>query len=683
MVYVTATVCVMILGGSVVGADTVQGDGENSTAAESAPIRDTNTVFEMTPFASKEDWESFATELRRRILVACGLWPMPMRTPLNPTVTGRIEHPDYIIENVYLEARPGFFVTGNLYRPVGDGPFPAVACPHGHWGSGRFEHSDLCSVPGRCITFARMGIVAFSYDMVGYNDSRQFSNAWGHSPSGIPIEERQREALWGVHPFAVQLWSSIRVLDYLESLPYVDKERLGCTGASGGGTQTFALSAVDPRVKAAAPVNMISHTMQGGCMCENAPLIRFTASNMEIGALAAPRPLLMISATGDWTKATPEVEFPAIRCIFALYDAADRIENHHIDAGHNYNRESREWVYRFFGKWLLNQPDTYRDFTEPAFTVEPVDALRVFPDERLPEHARSAEQIVADLIECAKARWNALLPESPAAVAAFRSQYGVALADALGASVPPPQAVFSETAQAIRGEAYGSERLTLGRKQTPDRISAVLFTPVSRRPLGVPILLVHGDGIAGATGADGAPGPYVDALLRARRAVLVIDPFMIGAGGESPSGKFPDTFAPTDTARRVQDVLTASAWLRDRFPRATGSDLVGLGAGGMWALLASALDPDVRTTVVDLNRFDAADDAAWVETYYVPCIRSIGDVITASVLVSPRRLWMMNPADSFDGTLAARAFPRGAYRLLRDAPTPEFLVSALRRRPRG
>ena len=348
---------------------------ESAGDARAAIERHTNTEFAVTPFNDKQQWEGYAKHLRRRVQVSSGLWPLPERTPLNAKVSEVAKHEDYAVEKVTLEAWPGFLVTGNVYRPLGEGPYPAIACPHGHWEKGRFQDDESCSVAARCITFARMGMVAFSYDMAGYNDSRQFSKAWGHKPTSVPIEQRRQEALWGIHPFAIQLWSSVRVLDYLEGLPYVDHMRLACTGASGGGTQTFALSAIDPRVKVSAPVNMISHTMQGGCMCENAPLIRFNASNMEIGALAAPHAMLMVSASGDWTKATQTVEYPAIRGIYEFYDAADRVENAPFDFGHNYNKSSREAVYRFFGKWALNEPEKYATFTEPAYRMEAVEAL--------------------------------------------------------------------------------------------------------------------------------------------------------------------------------------------------------------------------------------------------------------------------------------------------------------------
>ena len=159
-------------------------------------VRETNTVFSMTPFDSREVWEVYAEDLRRTTLIACGLFPMPERTPLNPRITGRCEREGYVIENVAIEAYPGFFVTGNLYRPDGPGPFPAVACPHGHWEHGRLENTETCSVAARCITFARMGAVAFSYDMIGYNDSRVFD----HGFECLGTENARRLKLWGIHP---------------------------------------------------------------------------------------------------------------------------------------------------------------------------------------------------------------------------------------------------------------------------------------------------------------------------------------------------------------------------------------------------------------------------------------------------------------------------------------------------
>ncbi len=163
---------------------------------------------------------------------------------------------------------------------------------------------------------------------------------------------------WNINLMGLQLWNSIRSCDWLSSLPDVDPHRIGCTGASGG-TQTFMLMTIDDRIKAAAPVNMISAIMQDGCECENAPLLRLTVNNVEIASMMAPRPLLMVSATGDLTKHTLELEYPAVRAVCKLYNADDKLKAVRINTPHNYNLDSRNAVYPFFAKHLLksDNPD--------------------------------------------------------------------------------------------------------------------------------------------------------------------------------------------------------------------------------------------------------------------------------------------------------------------------------------
>jgi len=277
--------------------------GGAGVAAQRKPYHGINDTYTAPQFSSPGEWNARAARLKELILASAGLVPMPERTPLNAQVFGDIKHPDYIVSKVYFESLPGFFVAGNLYRPVGAGPFPAILSPHGHWAYGRLENSVVASVPGRAINLARQGFVVFTYDMAGYNDSRQLE----HREFGGP-----REKLWGLSVAGLQLWNGIRSLDFLESLPYVRRDRIGATGASGGGTQVFLLAAVDDRVAVAAPVNMISLHMQGGCLCENQPGLRLETNNVEIAATIAPRPLLMVSATGDWTTNTMKREYPCI-----------------------------------------------------------------------------------------------------------------------------------------------------------------------------------------------------------------------------------------------------------------------------------------------------------------------------------------------------------------------------------
>ncbi len=361
-----------------------------SLAARQAPYRTLNDTFEAPRITDAAAWRVRAAWLREHILVSAGLVPMPERSPLRPEIFGEIKHDDYSVSKVYFESLPGFYVAGNLYRPTGTGPFPAILTPHGHWAYGRLENTALNSVPGRAIGLARQGFVVFTYDMVGYGDSRQLPHTFGG----------RREALWGLSLAGLQVWNAIRALDFLEALPGVQRDAIGVTGESGGGTQTFLLAAVDDRVKVAAPVNMISLHMQGGCLCENPPLLRLDTTNVEIAATIAPRPLLMVAATGDWTKNTPEREFPAVRAIYDLLGAADKVHSVRFDAEHNYNRDSREAMYAWMARWLKGAPADVR-VPERSFTADAPADLLVFHQRALPPGAVAPEGLIRGWIDAA------------------------------------------------------------------------------------------------------------------------------------------------------------------------------------------------------------------------------------------------------------------------------------------
>jgi len=254
---------------------------------------------------SPEAWKSRRDDIRRQILVAAGLYPEFERPPLKPELWGKVDGEGYTIERVSLETLPGLHLTGSLYRPKGKtGPFPAIASPHGHWKEGRYTQEERGNLPARGITFARLGFVCFMYDMVGYGDFQQLPHKFDDPDYGQGL-------------FGLQTWNSLRAIDFLSALADVDPKRIGVTGASGGGTQTFILAAIDDRVACAAPVNMVAAEFQGGCSCENAPVLRIGLNNVEIAAATAPRPLLLIAATGDWTKHVPTLEAPHLQAAYA------------------------------------------------------------------------------------------------------------------------------------------------------------------------------------------------------------------------------------------------------------------------------------------------------------------------------------------------------------------------------
>jgi dienelactone hydrolase len=331
---------------------------------------------------TRADWEKRAGIIRQGIIKGMKFDQMPkVDNNFKPIIHSTRTMDGYIVENIAIESFPGFYITGNLYRPINaKKKCPAILTPHGHWDDRRVS----ADVQTRSACFARMGAVVFAYDMVGYTDSKQVSHK-------IPIA------------LLLQTFNSKRVLDYLFSRPDVDPEKIGITGESGGGTQTIMITAIDSRIKVSVPVVMVSAYFFGGCTCESGmPVHRSNnhqTNNVEIAALCAPRPMLLISDGGDWTKNTPRIEMPYLQKVYALYDAESKLDNAHFPAErHGYEATKRYPVYNFFDHYLNLDADRlpYKNgFDESFVTILPKEDLMVFNEKNpMPANALMGDEAV-------------------------------------------------------------------------------------------------------------------------------------------------------------------------------------------------------------------------------------------------------------------------------------------------
>ncbi|WP_025763889.1 alpha/beta hydrolase family protein [Dyadobacter tibetensis] len=339
-------------------------------------------------YSTRGEWEMRASLIKERILEGLELKDLPPAPLSPPVIHGKRVMEGYSIEKVFIQTLPGIYMTGNLYRPLKQSKsYAAVLAPHGHGQNptGRFMEQTQ----KRCAALARMGAIVFAWDMVGHGDSQQCD----HKIAKVA---------------KLQTINSIRALDFLSSLPYVDRTRLAITGESGGGTQTFILTAIDPRIRVSVPCVMVSSYFFGGCACESGMPIHkkgeYQTNNVQIAALAAPRPMLLISDGGDWTRHTARLEYPYIRQIYSLYNQPGQVSNVHLpDEKHDYGPNKREAMYRFMAKELrldlkaiLNSKGKIDESNIPVLSPK---ELSVYNDQfPQPGNARQGDDAVLEVL---------------------------------------------------------------------------------------------------------------------------------------------------------------------------------------------------------------------------------------------------------------------------------------------
>lgn len=643
------------------------------------PLKTLDGYFPFAVPQTKEQWEARAAELRRQTRLALGLWPWPTRTPSEPVVHGKVQRDGYTVEKVYLQSYPGHYVTGNLYRPTNSSAkkHPAVLCPHGHWANGRFydagqqrvrqqivqgaerfEVGGRYPIQARCAQLARMGCVVFNYDMIGYADSQQMDHRPGYR------KELDTKTDWGYfstqaelrlqNMMGLQAWNSVRALDWVSRLPEVDPERIAVTGASGGGTQTFILCAIDPRPAVSFPAVMVSTAMQGGCTCENAPYLRVETGNIELAALFAPKPLGM-TAADDWTIEIATKGYPELKQLYRLYDQEDFVFAKPLTHfKHNYNYVSRAVMYQWFNKHLKlgwKEPIVEEDFLPLSREEASVwNAEHPQPAADVAEEQRLVRWITEDQTKL----FQQLVPNNAESLAEYYRIIGGAWKTLLGRGVPAEGAISGEKV-AQMNRPWGRMYTYLVQHKSEQEELPTLFLLPDNWNQEV-IIWVHEQGKAGLLTAEGTVKPNVEKLLKQGYAIACADLLYQGeflTDGEPVTntrlvenrwGYAGMTFGYNYSlfVRRVHDILSLISYAKYHESQPTAIHLVGFdSAGPLAAAAAATAKDDLAKIVIDTQGFRFANLTRIDDPHFLSGSVKYGDLPAVLSLIAPKQLLVL------------------------------------------
>jgi len=644
------------------------------------PLKDLNGYFPFNPPESLDQWEQRKEYVRRQILVATGLWPMPTKTPLNPVVHGKIERDGYTVEKVYFESAPGFFVTGNLYRPTNvQGKVPGVMLAHGHRkdarlyltpentlrnqiadGAERFERAGRSTYQSQCRQLAQMGCVVWQWDMLGDSDSIQLSRELVHGFAKQRPEMNTTKD-WGLfspqaeshcqNVMGLQTLNAVRGLDFLLSLPEVDPQRVAVTGASGGGTQTMILAAIDDRVKLSFPVVMVSTAMQGGCTCENASLLRVNTGNVEFAALAAPKPQGMNSAD-DWTKEMATKGFPELQQLYAAYGKQNNVflkRGEHFP--HNYNAVTRSAFYTFLNKHF--KLGAQAPVIEQDFDPLPPEQLTVWDDQH-PAPQAADPDFERNLLAWFTADAEQQLRAAAATPEGLRDVIRPAAEVLIGRSYANAGDVqWALQDEQDRGD-YLQQTGALLNKTHGEEVHVVWLRP--KQWNGRVVIWLDGAGQAAVCSDDGSVNPAAMKLVQAGAAVLGADLFdQEGEAGRqtrvvaNPREFAGYTFGYNHAlfAQRAHDVLSIVSFLRHAKegpcpnPKLKTIAIAGWHGTGPIVAAAGGLAGDaIDRTAIDTQGFRFGQVLDYRDPMFLPGGAKYLDLPGLIALQAPRPLWL-------------------------------------------
>jgi len=604
---------------------------------------------------------------------------MPERTPLNPRLTGVLERNDYVVEKLLIESQPSFFVSANLYRPTNvSKPIPAIINPVGHWANAKAEEV----VQARGIGLARKGFIALIYDPIGQGERSQFrpeelvarlASTVEHSAVNNPC------VLIGQNIINYMVWDGVRLLDYLVSRPEVDAHRIGCTGASGGGTHTMFLSAYDARIKAAVPVcststyeRMLAHA-QIGEPCQD-PVASYP-DDLDMADLlmcAAPAAIQIISGAYDSFPLIGAREvFLDLKQCYATRGFADRAALVETPSHHGYDQSMREAMYAWFIRWLADDVDP----SEKPFAIEHPAAL----------NCTATGQILTSLggetvqsLNRSRTRTLAMslpaLAETTQSADMRRHRVVSGVAEVLQIGNPVGHRLVDVVERYVWNGMSVEQVVFESEVDLP--IPGLVFASPNRQT-GPAVLFLHDRG----KGSEAHPNGLIPALVREGVLVYAVD---LRGWGET-AWRRRERFDVDDSgllgndsllayvgyllgnwamAQRVTDALRAFEILGHRSDVDSARlGIIGRGVGALVALHASALEPRVAAvggyeaigsyrSVVDADQYTLPASA------FIPAVLEHYDLPDLVGALAPRSVFLANPIDAQGQPLSASASER-------------------------
>ncbi|MBP88546.1 MAG: acetylxylan esterase [Planctomycetaceae bacterium] len=625
------------------------------------------------PPASLDEWKTQRATLRQQLIRSWGGFPKE-RCPLEPRILGELKRDGYRLEKVVLQTRPGVLMTANAYVPDGEGRQSAVLCVHGHWSGAKQDPV----VQARCIGLAKLGFFVLSVDAFGA----------GERGLGMALGEYHGEmvaaTLWptGLALAGLQVYENMRAVDYLQSRPEVDPDRIGITGTSGGGNQTMYAGAIDERIKCVVPACSVgtyqSYLGVACCMCEVTPAALSYTEESGVLALVAPRGLMLINATRDsfqFSVGEAKKSLAAATQVFRLYGKAEDARHAVFESNHDYNQPMREAMYGWMTLHLNGEGDG-SPIPEPEHQTEDRETIRCFPGESRPDDFITIPRFAATV-------GREILKHRPAPDHAEQWH-----ADAMLMRESLPQVLGGRTARLDLDVRAGEDgEFTFSPELGISAIAQRLSATADRRGTALVLDL--------AEGRKAGESELATELRKSGWDVVVADLRATGA-----------IAVPGDLIRRAPDHNSAewSMWIgrpllgqwvwdamRTLDAIATSNDrlrgevsIVGVGPASLIALSAAALDSRF-TSVVTVNGLasfvsDVPYENQWLGTIVPGFLRDIGDVPQIASLVSPRPLIIAGGVTgggqslSKDALESSYAWTTAAYRLDKPPAEPRILA---------